>query len=62
MKKTMTYTPWVTFNNLTQTYDTPDGTRVPAELVNNFYCLADVMYIAIIRESQRTSKEKLRNI
>lgn len=48
-----TPTPWVRYNLLTDTYDTPDGTRVSAALVDNVKCLADVLYIARIRQQQR---------
>lgn len=45
---------WVTYNPLTNTYDTQDGTNVAAELVDNVQCLADVLRIAQIR--QRTAR------
>lgn len=44
---------WVEYNPMTATYDTPDGTRVAAELVDNVQCLADVLHIAQIRAKQR---------
>lgn len=44
---------WVTYNPMTATYDTKDGTQVPAELVHNVQCLADVLRIAQIRARQR---------
>jgi hypothetical protein len=44
---------WVTYNANTATYDTPDGTKVSSELVESVACLADVLYIAIIRNKQR---------
>ncbi len=47
---------WVKYNSLTATYDTPDGTRVAAELVDNAQCLADVLNISIIRENQRSKR------
>lgn len=47
--------PWVRFNPLTQTYDTPDGTAVACELVDNAQTLADVLQIASIREKQRAA-------
>lgn len=50
------YTPWVRFNQLDATYDTADGTKVPAELVENIECLADVLRIAAIRARQRAAK------
>jgi hypothetical protein len=52
--------PRVSFNPLTQTYDTLDGTRVAAELVDNVHTPSDVFYIANIREAQRTDQAKLR--
>lgn len=50
--------PWVQFNHLTGTYDTPDGTRVASELADNVQCLADVLYISLIRENQREAIAK----
>ena len=47
---------WVTYNPLTATYDTPDGTSVAAELVDNVQCLADVLHIAHIRAKQRAER------
>lgn len=47
---------WARFNPLTHTYDTPDGTRVAAELVERATCLADVLHIATVRAKQRTAK------
>jgi hypothetical protein len=47
---------WVTYNPLTATYDTPDGTSVAAELVDNVQCLADVLHIAAIRAKQRAGR------
>ena len=47
---------WVTYNPLTNTYDTQDGTSVAAELVDNVQCLADVLHIAQIRASQRAAR------
>jgi len=49
---------WVRYNPATATYDTPDGTRVAAELVDNVACLADVLYIALIRKEQREAIAK----
>ena len=49
--------PWVRYNPRTATYDTPDGTAVAAELVENVQCLADVFHIATTREKQRAAKE-----
>lgn len=45
--------PWVLFNPLTQCYETPDGTCVAAEVIENTECMADFLRIAIIREKQR---------
>lgn len=47
--------PWVSFNQMTGTYDTPDGTKVAAELVDNVSCLADILRIASIRSDQRAA-------
>jgi hypothetical protein len=47
---------WVRYNHLTNTYDTPDGTAVAAELVDSVQCLADVFYISSIREQQRAAR------
>lgn len=47
---------WVTYNPLTNTYDTQDGTSVAAELVDNVQCLADVLRIAQIRARQRAAR------
>lgn len=47
---------WVNYNPLTAAYDTPDGTSVAAELVDNVQCLADVLRIAQIRAKQRTER------
>ena len=47
--------PWIVFNHLTQTYDTRDGTKVAAELVENQQCLADVLYVSSIRQEQRNA-------
>jgi hypothetical protein len=44
---------WVKYSPLTATYDTPDGTSVPAEIADNAQCLADVLRIAQIRSKQR---------
>ena len=50
--------PWVEYNPLASTYDTPDGTQVPAELADTAQCLADVIHIAAIRDSQRAAITK----
>lgn len=44
---------WMTYNPLTATYDTRDGTQVAAELVETVQCFADVLYISRIRSDQR---------
>lgn len=44
---------WVRYNPLTHTYDTSDGTSVPAEVIHSAQCLADIVRIAGIREKQR---------
>lgn len=49
---------WVRFNSQTQCYETPDGTSVSAELIENVECMADVMQIAIIRDKQRENKDQ----
>lgn len=48
----------VSYNHLTNTYDTPDGTVVAAELVDGADSLADIFTISTIRESQRTAKKR----
>jgi len=48
---------WVTFNPITQCYETQDRTSVAAELADNVECLADVLKIAAIRGAQRNSGE-----
>jgi hypothetical protein len=50
--------PWIKYNPLTATYDTPDGTEIPEELANNVLCLTDVLYIAQMREKQRAAIAK----
>ena len=47
--------PWVRYNPNTATYDTPDGTKIPAELADSVECLADAFYIAQVREKQRAA-------
>lgn len=44
---------WIVFNPLTYTYDSRDGTSVPAEMVGSANCLADVLNIAVMRSRQR---------
>jgi hypothetical protein len=47
---------WVTYNPLTNTYDTKDGTIVAAELFENAQCFSDILHIARIRDEQRETK------
>jgi hypothetical protein len=49
-----------TYNPLTATYDTKDGTSVAAELVDNVECLADVLHISSIRSTQRQATKETR--
>jgi hypothetical protein len=49
---------WVAYNPRTYTYDTPDGTAVAAEIVDSVACLADVFFIATLREQQRAAPTK----
>ena len=51
---------WVKYNPRTATYDTPDGTSVAAELVDNVQCLSDVLHIAQIRANQRAEQRSKR--
>lgn len=44
---------WVQFHPATHCYETGDGTRVAAELVDSAHCVADFLHIANIREGQR---------
>ncbi len=46
---------WIRFNTAAHTYDTKDGTSVPAELIENADCLADVLHVADIRAKQRAA-------
>lgn len=56
MNKPQTHAQWVSRNDRTATYDTPDGTRVAVELIDNVACLANVVHIAEIREEQRAAR------
>lgn len=47
---------WVQFNHLTQMVETRDGTKVAVELTDTAQCLADFLYISIIRREQRIAK------
>ena len=49
---------WVRYNELTGTYDTRDGTKVAAELVENAASLLDIFYIAFIRKEKRENIKK----
>lgn len=50
--------PWLTFDPLTRTYKTGDGTQVAEELTDNVQCFADILHIANIREEQRLTHHK----
>lgn len=50
---------WVTFNPLKQVYETCDGTAVAAELVDTVNCLADIITVCHIRETQRDEKRAI---
>lgn len=52
---------WVRFNPLTYSYDTPDGTHIPAELADSVQCLADVVRIAQLRDQQRATAKPSRS-
>ncbi len=41
------------YNPMTHTYDTQDGTKLAAELVDNVQSLVDIFWICCIREKQR---------
>jgi hypothetical protein len=47
---------WVKYNPETLMYETGDGTKVAAEIVESVQCLADILVIAQIRERQRNEK------
>lgn len=49
---------WVSYNDKTATYDTPDGTSVAAEVVDGVECLADLLRISNIRAQQRAAIRK----
>jgi hypothetical protein len=49
---------WITFNELDQTYDTRDGTRVAAEIVEMACCLGDILYISQLRYEQRQKRKQ----
>ena len=46
---------WVQYNDMTATYDTGDGTKVPKELADSAQCFWDAINIADIREKQRAA-------
>ena len=48
---------WVQFNCMAHTYDTPDGTKVAVELIDNARTLLDVFHITSVREKQRNEME-----
>ena len=52
---------WVRYNELTDCYETKDGTSVSAMLIANVRCLADIFYISSIRENQRKVMNDTRN-
>ena len=52
-KQKQTNNQFVCYNPMTKTYHTQDNTSVSAELVDNVECLADVLYITLIRSKQR---------
>lgn len=49
---------WVRYNPHTDTYDTRDGTKVSAALIDEVETLADIFHIADIREKQRAAMSK----
>jgi len=53
-----TESSWVTYNDATATYDTPDGTKVATELCDMAQSMLDVFRIAGIREDQRTTQTR----
>lgn len=46
------------YNESTHTYDTSDGTKVAAELVDSARSLGEVFYINSIREKQRKNRSR----
>lgn len=46
-------TEWIRYNPISLTYDTRDGTKVSAFLIDGVETLADIFHIADIREKQR---------
>ena len=49
----------IQYNPLTDSYDTPDGTRVSAMLTENVSCIADMFNILRIRDNQRKVKTQV---
>lgn len=46
---------WMRYDELTDTYDTRDGTKLPGEIYHGTVCFLDVLYIAHIMENQRAA-------
>ena len=49
----------IQYNPLTDSYDTPDGTKVSAMLTENVSCIADIFNILRIRDNQRKVKTQV---
>ena len=49
----------IQYNPLTDSYDTPDGTKVSAMLTENASCIADILNILSIRDNQREVKTQI---
>lgn len=49
--------PQVQYNPLTDTYDTRDGTQISAIVIDDVSSLADVLFIAILRDEQRKQRK-----
>jgi hypothetical protein len=60
MAITIKHDDWILYNERTHMVETPDGTRVSADLTDNANCLADILMIASIREKQRAEIKALR--
>ena len=60
MAITLKHDDCILYNELTHMVETPDGTRVSAELTDNANCLADILMIASIREKQRAEIKAMR--
>lgn len=50
---------WVRYNPHADTYDTGDGTKVSAFLIDGVETLADIFHTANIREGQRAMMSKI---